>query len=1223
MVPDLALELVVNERGLLSPEELVRLRAAREEAARRGAGIALFSQLIERGVPAAEVPALQAEAAARARPCQTCRRWVLCPRGAPNGPCPGCGGALGPGGSGRFGAVNAGGVAQSLPGSSARLPAMHLILGAQGANALPATGPLGGVPGSAPGSSARLAAVVPGPHGSGPATARQVIPSTGAGEAPPGEDSSWGVGRRIGRYELLEELGRGAMGAVYLVQPLDAPGRELALKLLLGGDMASASRRKRFEDEVRLLMRLDHPHLIKVLDWGLADGAHPYYVMEFVPGRDLRDLIKEGTLSVPEAARMVMQLARAVHHAHSHGVLHRDLKPDNVRVSEDLSPVLIDFGLAKDMEQESGLTRSGVALGTPHYMSPEQAEGRLRDVDSRTDVWALGVILYELLGRQVPFSAKSMNELARKIARDEPESLRGLRPEVSRALEAACLRALRKKPDDRWPSAAAFADGLQQALVGGSPGPGRSHAVAIAGLILCAGVATAIVLGLRPRADSEGPDSSLAPVPKVANVELPGLPAQELATRLSEVRTLLDRARAAEALSLHRDLLGQAESKLSELIGKADPPEARLLRAGCRRDLDRCQEARADLRPHAIDDQSIRGRAFLVLGLLELRYGEDPADALKAFRSAGDSAPTNSPEQAATRVAAAMALAMSGDLQAARQGVEAVLAERPDPEVVADALCALAWVLRAQVRGGGDAASALEALVRCERLFRVPRFRYEYALDKACLLAAAGQDQLAVQAKAELESLVRDAHAAELVDVIRLRAQGRPQEALTILQGISGEARPKGVQDEELEALASALAEQARRPTPPAERPPAPPKPSPPLPGAGTGSAQAQSPTNSQSLVVCLSISPGEPSLNMELNIPAAVDGVWLALRAPEGSDVDLFGAWDHEPHGRQDAQLGSDAWSPSEDVILRRGARGPRQLRGEKLKLCVLRTGNQCEAQLVTLLAHIIPRGTPEPVLWRDGDLFEKVSDMEQGRKIEAASEAWARGEVDSALQGLAELVQLQPRYALFRASLLGQLDRWEEAAQSLENLEDPRALVWRARCARKQGHPEDGVRGLERLIQASPDLLQPRLELAECLLAAKRAADALTALRSLRERDPWETRAEVLEALAQIQLGAPDGIALLAAAASRTDSTIAGVERALDELLQRGEAQRAFTILNGVTKSYKNLSPTLLALQVECLARVGQEAESARVRTTLQALPQLPGTRRRVGAILARIPE
>ena len=308
--------------------------------------------------------------------------------------------------------------------------------------------------------------------------------------------------RTLGPYQLLEELGRGAYGVVYRAQR--EGGEEVALKVLLTSDEDSV---KRFEREAQITSRLQERGIVRTLDVG-QEGRHPYYAMELCAGPTLKDRLREGPLRPSAAAELVAQLARAVAAAHQWGVIHRDLKPGNVILDAQRGPRITDFGLAKDTARER-LTHTGDVLGTPVYMAPEQIRGRR--IDHRIDVYALGVILYEALCGAVPYYAPDIQQLARLIEAGRAKPLREQRAEVPAELEAICSRAMARDPDERFPTASALADALQEhaprQLAQTSPanpvleegaasaaGEGRSRAAAPT--LLAAGVAGLSALGL-------------------------------------------------------------------------------------------------------------------------------------------------------------------------------------------------------------------------------------------------------------------------------------------------------------------------------------------------------------------------------------------------------------------------------------------------------------------------------------------------------------------------------------------------------------------------------------------------------------------------------------------------------------------------------------------------------------------------------------------------------
>lgn len=293
---------------------------------------------------------------------------------------------------------------------------------------------------------------------------------------------------RIGPYHIEAVLGEGGMGVVYRARQEEPIRRQVALKLIRRG-MQHESVVRRFEQESRTLARMDHPHIATVLDAGTDDQGHPWFVMPLVEGLPLIEFCDAEKLGIGDRLRLFEDVCRAVHHAHGRGVLHRDLKPGNIlvrRVSGQPVPVIIDFGIAKalqveDVEAETMLlTREGQTVGTPAYMSPEQIAGDEALIDARSDVYALGVIVYELLAGRHPYSDEhgNINPASTEAPKapstaitdhntDELAARRGLSPrELRRRLkgdiDTICLMAVRAEPDRRYPSAAHLADDLRR-----------------------------------------------------------------------------------------------------------------------------------------------------------------------------------------------------------------------------------------------------------------------------------------------------------------------------------------------------------------------------------------------------------------------------------------------------------------------------------------------------------------------------------------------------------------------------------------------------------------------------------------------------------------------------------------------------------------------------------------------------------------------------------------
>jgi tetratricopeptide (TPR) repeat protein len=433
---------------------------------------------------------------------------------------------------------------------------------------------------------------------------------------------------KFGDYELLGEIARGGMGIVYRARQISLD-REVALKLMRDGALATEQDVLRFRAEAEAAASLQHSGIVSIHEVGQHEGQH-YFSMEFVAGRNLAELTRDGPLASRRAAEVMAGIADAVQHAHDRGILHRDLKPSNIIVDSQGAPRITDFGLAKRLGTNLGgpVTISGQILGTPGYMAPEQAAGRNREISPAADTYSLGALLYHVLTGVAPFAGDSPAAVLRQIEEREPTAPHLVNPSTPRDLETICLKALAKEPVRRYPTAREFAEDLRRWLRG-EPIQARPTAALERAwrwcqrnplVALAAGIITLLLVLLAVGSLGVAHRLELARRAEAAGRE-------EAEARLRQGERVLD------------FLLGDLYTRL-EPVGRLDALEGTL------RQVDRFYEGLPNgrLSPDAIRHQA---RAQLLLGQIRRQQGHhDEARsgyqaALKLYGHATDLQPTN------------------------------------------------------------------------------------------------------------------------------------------------------------------------------------------------------------------------------------------------------------------------------------------------------------------------------------------------------------------------------------------------------------------------------------------------------------------------------------------------------------------------------------------------------------------------------------------------------
>ncbi len=266
--------------------------------------------------------------------------------------------------------------------------------------------------------------------------------------------------KQIGKYRLLKKIGEGGMGEVYLARN-EETGREVALKILPSELTRNTQYIERFRREATAVAKLEHPHIIKVYEIDEQDGVH-FFSMEYLGGLTLRSFIDQsGRIPIPEAVAIITDIAGALEYAHSQGIIHRDVKPDNIIADESGAFKVMDFGIAR-MEEGTQLTVTGSIMGTPDYMSPEQASGK--KVDLRADIYSLGIVFYEMVTGRLPFSGKTAVEVLQMHLKQAPESPKTINPDIPGRLASVINKMLEKQPADRYASFRHVTNAIGQAV---------------------------------------------------------------------------------------------------------------------------------------------------------------------------------------------------------------------------------------------------------------------------------------------------------------------------------------------------------------------------------------------------------------------------------------------------------------------------------------------------------------------------------------------------------------------------------------------------------------------------------------------------------------------------------------------------------------------------------------------------------------------------------------